>query len=103
MNSKHPFDIYMLRRIAALLARENLWLWRRQQAFTLKLLAGQLASAADRFCFFANALFRWLFVMATELHFAEDAFTLHLLLKRLERLVYIVVTDENLHACFPVN
>ena len=35
--------------------------------------------------------------MLAELHLAEDAFALHLLLQHLEGLVDIVVTDENLH------
>src|SRR5690606_17245526 len=35
--------------------------------------------------------------MTTEFHFAEDAFALHLLFQRLERLVDIVVANENLH------
>ena len=35
--------------------------------------------------------------MATQLHLTEDTFTLHLLLERLERLVDIVVANENLH------
>jgi hypothetical protein len=35
--------------------------------------------------------------MAAEFHFAEDAFALHLLLQRLQRLVDVVVSDENLH------
>jgi len=38
--------------------------------------------------------------MAAELHLAEDALTLHLLLQHFEGLVDIVVTDENLHAAF---
>ena len=38
--------------------------------------------------------------MAAELHLAEDALALHLLLQHLEGLVDIVVTDENLHAAF---
>jgi hypothetical protein len=36
--------------------------------------------------------------MAAELHLAENALALHLLLERLEGLVDVVVTDENLHA-----
>ena len=36
--------------------------------------------------------------MAAELHLAEDALALHLLLQHLEGLVDIVVADENLHA-----
>ena len=35
--------------------------------------------------------------MATKLHFTEDAFALHLLLQRFERLIDIVVTNQNLH------
>ena len=38
--------------------------------------------------------------MAAQLHLAEDALALHLFLERLEGLVDIVVTDENLHAAF---
>jgi hypothetical protein len=37
--------------------------------------------------------------VAAKLHLAEDALALHLLLQRLEGLVDIIVTDENLHAC----
>ena len=36
--------------------------------------------------------------MAAELHLAENALTLHLLLQRLEGLVDIVVANEYLHA-----
>ena len=38
--------------------------------------------------------------MLAELHLAEKAFALHLLLQRPEGLVDIVVTDENLHVPF---
>ena len=38
--------------------------------------------------------------MFAELHLAEDAFALHLLLQRSEGLVDIVVTDKNLHSVF---
>jgi hypothetical protein len=38
--------------------------------------------------------------MLAELHLAEDAFALHLLLQHLKGLVNIVVTDENLHVAF---
>jgi hypothetical protein len=37
--------------------------------------------------------------MAAKLHLAEDALALHLLLERLEGLIDVVVTNENLHAC----
>ena len=38
--------------------------------------------------------------MSAQLHFAENALALHLLLQRLEGLVDIVVPDENLHAAY---
>ena len=41
--------------------------------------------------------------MLAERHLAKDAFELHLLLQRLEDLVDIVVTDENLHVVFLFN
>jgi hypothetical protein len=41
--------------------------------------------------------------MAAELHLAENALALHLFLQRLESLVDVVVTDENLHAAFLLN
>jgi hypothetical protein len=45
--------------------------------------------------------------MTAELHLAENALALHLLLQRLEGLIDIVVADENLHAssfvCAPVD
>jgi hypothetical protein len=37
--------------------------------------------------------------MAAKLHLAENALALHLLLERLEGLIDVVVTNENLHAC----
>src|SRR5215469_14098027 len=70
----------------------------RQQAFTLQLLAGQLACAAHGFGLFAGFLLGGLFVMAAELHLAENSLTLHLLLQRLEGLIDIVIANENLHA-----
>jgi hypothetical protein len=36
--------------------------------------------------------------VTAELHLAEDAFALHLFLQRLEGLINIVVSNENLHA-----
>ena len=70
----------------------------RKQAFALQLLARQLAGPADRFRLLAGALFRGLFVMAAKLHFAENSLALHLLLERLEGLIDVIVTNENLHA-----
>jgi hypothetical protein len=64
-----------------------------QQALALHFLARELAGAADTFRLLPRFLFR-----GSELHFAEDALALHLLLQHREGLVDIVVTDENLHA-----
>jgi hypothetical protein len=69
----------------------------RDQAFALRFLARELAGAADGFGFFAGAPLGGLLIMSTQLHFAEDAFALHLLLQRLERLIDIIVANENLH------
>jgi hypothetical protein len=44
------------------------------QTVTLRLLAGKLAYAAQRFSFFSRRLLRWLLVKSSTLHFAEDAF-----------------------------
>src|SRR5581483_1479358 len=70
----------------------------RQQAFALQLLARELARAAHGFGLFAGLLLGGFFVMAAELHLAEDALTLHLFLQRLEGLIDIVIANENLHA-----
>src|ERR1700716_639715 len=70
----------------------------RHRALALQFLARELAGAADGFRLLSNSLLGGLLVMAAELHLAEDALALHLLLQHLEGLVDIVVTDENLHA-----
>src|SRR5712691_12833056 len=75
----------------------------RQQALALHFLARELAGAADSFRLLPRFLFRGFLVMAAELHLAEDAIALHLLLQHLEGLVDIVVTDENLHTSFLFN
>src|SRR5262249_44858807 len=50
----------------------------------------------------ARLLLGGLLIVAAELHLAEDALALHLLLQRLESLVDVVVADKNLHASFPL-
>ena len=69
----------------------------RQQAFALSTLAGQLAGAANGFGLLTGALLGRLFIMHVPLHFAERAFALHLLLQGFQRLVDIIVADENLN------
>jgi hypothetical protein len=68
-----------------------------QQAFALRTLAGELAGPAHGFGALARTLFRRLFVMVAALHLAESAFPLHLLFERLQRLVDVVVANENLY------
>src|SRR5579885_832788 len=69
-------------------------LW--QQALALHAFALKLAVTPDRFGPFAGPLLARLFVVAPQLHLAEDAFPLHLLLQRLQRLVDIVVANDDL-------
>src|SRR5689334_6799117 len=68
----------------------------RQDAFALQALALQLAIAADGFRPLARPFLARLLVMTPELHLAEDAFALHLLFQRLQRLVDIVVANDDL-------
>src|SRR4051794_11862966 len=82
-------------------AGDNLRL-HRQQAFALHFLARELASTADRFRAFPGLLFGGLFVVAAQLHLAENPLALHLLLQRFEGLVDVIVTNENLHAGVPL-
>jgi hypothetical protein len=67
------------------------------EPFALQTLALHLARTADGFSGFPRPTLRRLLEMATQLHLAEDSFPLHLFLKRFERLINIVVTNENLH------
>lgn len=69
------------------------------EAFPLKTLAKKLAMTANGFSPFTRALFRRFFEMPTKLHFAEDAFTLHLLFQSAKCLVHVVIAYGNLH-CF---
>ena len=68
-----------------------------EKTFALRLLARQLARTADCLGFLPRTLHRRLFIMLPELHFAEDAFALHLLLQRPKRLIDIVVANQYLH------
>jgi hypothetical protein len=74
---------------------------RGQEAFALELLALELAGAAHGLGLFASALLGRLLVVATKLHLTEDALALHLLLEGAERLIDIVVANENLHVKRP--
>src|SRR6187455_1842551 len=67
-----------------------------QQSLALRLLAGELAGAADRLGFLAGLALGGLLVGAPLLHLTEHALALHLLLQHAERLVDVVVANENL-------
>lgn len=67
------------------------------EALALQPLALQLAGAAHGFRRLTRTTLRRLFVMPPQLHLTEDSFPLHLLLERLERLIDVVVTHEDLH------
>src|SRR5208283_4835494 len=70
-------------------------LW--SESLTLDPLALHLAGAANGFRGLAGAALGRLLIVPPQLHLAENPLPLHLLLERLQRLVDIVVTDENLH------
>ena len=60
-------------------------------------LAVHLAGATNGLGLLAGALLRGLLVVHVALHFTEAAFALHLLLQGLQRLIDVVVANENLN------
>ena len=68
-----------------------------EKTFALRFLARQLACTANRLGFLARLLLGRLLEVLLELHFAENAFALKLLLERTERLIDIVVAYQYLH------
>jgi hypothetical protein len=69
-----------------------------QETFALHLLAGELAGAAHGLGLLTRFLLGRLFEVVPQLHLAENALALHLLLEGFERLIDIVVANQNLHA-----
>lgn len=69
----------------------------RKEAFTLGALAGQFARTAHGLGFLARLALRGLLEVVTTLHFAEETFTLHLFLERLQRLIDVVIADHDLN------
>src|SRR5262249_27854946 len=63
-------------------------------------LAHQLAVATHGLGLLARPPLRRLLVVAAQLHLAEDTLALHLLLQDTQRLIDIVVANENLHGPF---
>lgn len=66
-------------------------------ALALQPFARQLAGPADGFGPLAGLALGGLFVTAAELHLAEDALALHLLLERAQGLVDVVVANDYLN------
>src|SRR5207253_8583272 len=66
-------------------------------AVALRPLALELARAPDRGGPLAGALLRRLLIVTAELHLAIDALALQLLLERPQRLVDIVIANDDLH------
>lgn len=73
-----------------------LFLGRRQEAFTLRLLASRLAAPPDRLGFLPNPPLGGLLIGAPCLHLAEQALALHLLFEDTKSLIDIVVAYKNL-------
>ena len=69
----------------------------RQQAFALGALASQFPRPADGFSFLARLPFGGLLEMVAALHLPEETFALHFLLQRFQRLVDVVVADNDLN------
>ena len=69
----------------------------RLEAFALDTLAFHFTGSPHGFRRFSCSALGGFLVVTPELHLAEHAFALHLLLKRFQRLIDIVVTNENLH------
>lgn len=70
---------------------------RRQQAFSLRALSGQLVRSSYGFRLLPGLPLGRLLMGPAGLHLAEDAFPLHLLLQNPEGLFDIVVAHEYLH------
>ncbi len=69
----------------------------RNEAFTLGAFASQFPRAADGFSLAASLCFGRLLEGGAGLHFPEDAFALHLLFQRLQRLIDVVIADHDLN------
>jgi hypothetical protein len=74
----------------------DLLLRRRNQTFAHGFLSGQLARAPDGLAFLPRRLRRRLLIEPPSLHFPKNAFTLHPLFQNSQRLIDVVVANENL-------
>src|SRR5215831_16218070 len=66
-------------------------------ALALHAFAQQFAITAHRFGLFPRPPLRGLLVTAAQLHLSKHPFALHFLLQGAERLIDIVVANEDLH------
>ena len=66
------------------------------EAFALHALARELAGPANRLGLLAGAALRGLLVAPAQLHLAEYALALHLLLQRFQGLIDIIVANDYL-------
>jgi hypothetical protein len=69
----------------------------RLVSFAIETLAQDLAIPADGLGLLAGTALARLFVGAAQLHLPEDAFALQLLLEDAQRLIDIIVANENFH------
>jgi hypothetical protein len=76
---------------------ERFWGFVSALAIPLGALAFGFPGAANRGRMLARALLGRFLVVPPKLHLAVDALALQLLLQRPERLVHIVVTNDDLH------
>ena len=67
------------------------------EPLALDALTLHLAGAAHGLGGLARTALRGLLIMPAELHLPENALALEFLLKRLQRLIDVVITNENLH------
>ena len=69
----------------------------RQETFALRALASQFPRPADGFGLLARLALGGLLEMVAAFHLPEETLALHLLLERLQRLVDVVVADNDLN------
>ena len=67
------------------------------EALALDALTLQLASTANGLSLLAGTALGRLFVRTAEFHLTENPFALHFLFQRLKGLIYIVITNGDLH------
>ncbi len=70
---------------------------RSSETFAFDPLTLHLAGAAHRLGGFARPAFGGFFIVPAKFHLAKNAFALELLFERLQRLVDVIVANENLH------